>query len=131
MLGIILGVIYFVVGITGFFLTSAYPFAAASGPRMIDLFQTNPLQNLGHIAVGVAMLIAGLVGPQVSRIINILVGLLFLLLGGVAVLVSAGNNPLNILALNGADAVLYFASAVVLLAVGLGSDRRAPAAGAS
>ena len=131
MLGIVLGVLYFAMGITGFFITSDTAFTGTAGPRILDLFETNPLQNLGHIAVGVALLVAALISIPVSRIINILAGLLFVLLGGIAILVSGGTNPLNLLAFNGADAVLYFASAVVLLAVGIGTEKAVPAAGAS
>jgi hypothetical protein len=122
-LGIALGVVYLVVGITGFFLTSDTGFSATSGPRLLDLFEVNPLHNLGHIAVGAALLIAALLGARISRFANGIIGALFFLLGGAGVLISGGNNPLNILALDGADNVLYFATAVVLLAVAVGADR--------
>jgi hypothetical protein len=123
LLGIFLGIVYTIDGIYGFFLTSATPFAAASGPKVLDLFQTNPLHNLVHVVVGVALLTAALVGPRAAKAMNTVLGAVFLLVGVVGFVVTGGGNPLNILALNGADTVLNFASAVVLLCVGLGADR--------
>jgi hypothetical protein len=59
---------------------------------------------------------------------NTVLGAIFLLVGVVGFVVTGGGNPLNILALNGADTVLNFATAVVLLCVGLGADRVARSA---
>jgi hypothetical protein len=58
---------------------------------------------------------------KAARTTNTIVGAAYLLLGlvGLFILESAAN----ILALNGADNVLHFASAAVLLAVGLGADK--------
>jgi hypothetical protein len=123
LLGIVMGVVYLVAGVTGFFLTSSTGFAATSGPRLLDLFEVNPLHNLLHIATGAVLLIAALVAAWLSRPVNLVMGACLFLLGGAGALISSGNNPLNILALDGADNVLYFASAVVLLAVAIGADR--------
>lgn len=123
LLGLALGVVYLIAGVTGFFLTSSTGFAATSGPRLLDLFEINPLHNLLRVAVGAALLIAALSAVRLSRWVNLVIGACLFLLGGAGVLISSGNNPLNILALNGADNVLNFAIAVVLLAVALGSDR--------
>ncbi|HEY4270268.1 MAG TPA: DUF4383 domain-containing protein [Galbitalea sp.] len=123
LLGIIFGVIYLVVGVFGFFLTSATAFLGTSGPLFIGLFQVNPLQNLGHVVAGAALLIAGLAGARGARVINGLLGAVFLVLGIIGLVVAGGNNPLNIFAFNGADNVLHFATAVVLLAVSIGADK--------
>jgi hypothetical protein len=122
LLGIFLGIVYAIDGIYGFFLTSDTTFAATSGPKVLDLFQTNPLHNLVHVVVGLALLTAALVGPRSAKAMNTVLGAVFLLVGVVGFVVT-GGNPLNILALNGADTVLNFATAVVLLCVGLGADR--------
>jgi hypothetical protein len=61
--------------------------------------------------------------PVYRALANTIIGAVYLLLGVVGLLLVGGDNPLNVLALNGADNVLHFASAVVLLAVGLGADR--------
>ena len=123
LLGIFLGIVYTIDGIYGFFLTSETSFAATSGPKVLDLFQTNPLHNLVHVVVGLALLTAALVGPRAAKAMNTVLGAVFLLVGVVGFVVTGSGNPLNILALNGADTVLNFASAVVLLCVGLGADR--------
>jgi hypothetical protein len=123
LLGIFLGIVYLIDGIYGYFLTSDTSFLSISGPKVIDLFETNPLHNLVHVIVGIALLTAALVGPRTSKATNTTFGAIFLLVGVVGLLLSGGNNPLNILALNGADNVLNFATAAILLAVGIGADR--------
>jgi len=125
LLGIIFGVIYLLVGVFGFFLTSATAFTGTSGPLFIGLFQVNPLQNLGHLAAGIILLVAGLAGPRAARFVNGLLGAVFFVLGIVGLVVAGGSNPLNIFAFNGADNILHFATAVVLLAVAIGADRSA------
>jgi hypothetical protein len=112
-----------VIGILGFFITSSTGFVATSGPKLLGLFEINPLHNVAHLIIGAALLIAGLSGARAARGLNSTIGAVYLLLGIVGLLIAGGNNPLNILALNGADNVLHFASAVVLLAVGIGADR--------
>jgi hypothetical protein len=123
LLGIFLGVVYLLDGIYGFFLTSDTTFFAISGPKVVDLFETNPLHNLVHLVVGIALLVSGLVGARAAKAMNTTLGALFLLVGVVGLLLSSGTNPLNILAINGADNVLNFATAVLLLCVGIGADR--------
>ena len=125
LLGVVFGVVYLLVGILGFFITSTTGFVATSGPRLLGLFEINPLHNVAHLLIGAALLIAGLSGARAAKVLNTTVGAVYLLLGVVGLLIANGNNPLNILALNGADNVLHFGSAVVLLAVGLGADRAA------
>ena len=131
LLGIFLGIVYTIDGIYGFFLTSETSFASTSGPKVLDLFQTNPLHNLVHVVVGLALLTAALVGPRAAKAMNTVFGAVFLLVGVVGFVVTGSGNPLNILALNGADTVLNFATAVVLLCVGLGADRVARSAKAA
>jgi hypothetical protein len=126
-LGIFFGVIYLVAGICGFFLTSSITFTGASGAFLIGLFEVNPLHNLIHIVAGVVLLLAALVGTRTAKLANTGLGAIFLIVGIIGLFVASSGNPLNILALNAADNVLNFATAVVLLAVGLGADKAAPA----
>ena len=124
LLGIFLGVVYLIDGIYGFFLTSDTGFFATSGPKIADLFGTNPFHNVLHVAVGLALLIAGLVGPRVSKGMNTTLGAIYLLVAvlGWILVIAGGNVPLNILAINGPDNVQNFVTAVLLLCVGLGAD---------
>jgi hypothetical protein len=64
---------------------------------------------------------AGLATVTAAKAVATVVGAVFLVLGIAGLFVI--GSPVNVLALNGADNVLHFASAVVLLAVGLGADR--------
>jgi hypothetical protein len=123
LLGLVLGVVYLLVGILGFFLTSDTGFAATTGPKFIDLFEVNPLHNLVHLAVGIILFVTALVGVRSARIANMTLGAIFLLVGVVGLLLASPSNALNILAINGADNVLNFATAVVLLCVGFGADK--------
>lgn len=127
LLGIFLGVIYLLDGIYGFFLTSDTGFFATSGPKIFDLFGTNPFHNVLHVAVGVALLVAGLVGPRIAKGMNTTLGAVYLLVGilGWILVIAGGNVPLNILAINGPDNVQNFVTAVLLLCVGLGADASA------
>lgn len=120
---IVFGVLYFAIGIFGFFYTSDTTFIGSQGPAFIGLFGVNPLLNLIHLVFGVALLLSGLIGPFIAKLANSGIGALFLLLGGVGLFIFEGNNPLNVFAFNGADSILHLATAVVLLAVGLGSER--------
>ena len=125
MLGIILGLIYVVIGVVGFFYTSATDFASTQGPLFIGLFEVNPLQNLIHLGLGIALLICGLVGVRSARVANLLAGLVFAGAGVLGLGLLAAPTA-NIFAFNGAADVLHFASAVVLLTVAIGADREAP-----
>jgi hypothetical protein len=123
LLGLVLGVVYLLFGILGFFLTSETGFAATTGPKVIDLFEVNPLHNLVHLVVGIVLVVTALVGIRPARIANMTLGAIFLLVGVVGLLLASPGNALNVLAINGADNVLNFATAVVLLCVGIGADR--------
>jgi hypothetical protein len=127
LLGIALGVFYLLFGVLGFFFTSSTGFLATAGPKLLGLFGTNPLHNLVHLAVGIALLVGGLSAVRAAKAINTTIGVLFLLVALAGLLIASSQNPLNILALNGADTLLNFASAVVLLVVGIGADPVVPA----
>ncbi|MDP9886650.1 MULTISPECIES: DUF4383 domain-containing protein [Micrococcaceae] len=120
----VFGAVYLLVGLLGFAVTSGIGFAATEGANLI-IFEVNPLHNVIHLAIGAALLLAGLRGTAGARTVNATVGAVYLLVGIVGLFLL--NSPLNIIALNGADNVLHLASAVLLLGVGLSLDK-APAA---
>jgi Domain of unknown function (DUF4383) len=119
-LGTVFGVVYLVVGLAGFAVTSGVGFAAVHGKALV-IFDVNPLHNLVHLAVGAVLLAGGLGGIRAAKSINTLVGAVYLLVGVVGLFLL--NSSANILALNGPDNVLHLASAVLLLGVGLSQDR--------
>ncbi|HEY4224469.1 MAG TPA: DUF4383 domain-containing protein [Pseudolysinimonas sp.] len=124
LLATILGAVYLVIGAAGFFVSSGYPLAGTGGGLLLGIFEVNVAHSAAHILIGAALLMAGLSSVRAARTVTTVVGTAYLVLGLVGLFVIGG--PFNVLALNGADNVLHFASSVVLLAVGLGADRSTP-----
>ena len=120
-LATILGVVYLVVGVIGFFVTAGIGFFSLSGRLLVGLLGTNPFLSALDVLIGAALLMGGLSTVAAAKTVTTIAGTVFLVLG-IAGLFIIGTT-FNVLALNGADNVLHFASAVVLLAVGLGADR--------
>ncbi len=125
LLAAILGAVYLVIGAAGFLVTSAHPVAGVRGGLLLGVFEVNAVHTALHLLIGAALLMAGLSSVRAARAVTTVVGTAYLVLGLAGLFVI--GTPVNVLALNGADNVLHFASAVVLLAVGLGADRNAPA----
>jgi len=117
------GAVFIVVGLLGFTVSGGHSIAGHTGGQLLGLFQVNSLHNLVHLAVGAVMVAAAIAGARAARSVNTLVGAVYLVLG-LAGLFIAGDSPLNIVALNGADNGLHLVIGAVLVAVGLGADRR-------
>ena len=126
LLGTVFGVVYLLVGLIGFIYTGVSNFAGTdTGDKILGIFEVNPLHNIVHLAIGALLLAAGR-AVSTAKGANTAVGAVYLLVGvlGLFILDSAAN----ILSLNSADNVLHFASAAVLLGVGLTADKRTRAA---
>lgn len=117
----IFGAVYVLVGLLGFAVTGGVGFLATEGGLLLGIFAVNPLHNIAHLLIGGALLIAGLTSVRAAKIVNIVVGAAYLLLGIVGFFL-VGTSA-NILALNVPDHFLHLGSAIVLLAVGLGTER--------
>jgi hypothetical protein len=122
LVGTIFGAAYVVVGLLGFAYTGGVGFAATDGELLLGIFEVNPLHNIAHLLIGAALLIAGLSSVRAAKGANTTVGAVYLLLGIVGFFLV--DTPANILALNTPDHFLHLASALVLLGVGIGADRR-------
>lgn len=122
-LGLVLGAIYLLIGLVGFLLTGFDGFVSTDGPLLLGLFEINPLHNIVHLGVGALLLFGALKGTPTSRKVNILVGVVYLLVGVLGPFLT--GSEANILALNSADHFLHIGSALALLAVGFGADRSA------
>jgi hypothetical protein len=122
LLGVIFGAVYLLVGILGFFVTGGVEFFGTEGNLLLGIFMVNPFHNIVHLLIGAALLIGGLSSVSAAKATNTTIGAAYLLVGLIGLFI-AGDNPANILALNAADNVLHFASAILLLAVGLGAER--------
>ena len=115
----VFGAVYLLVGLAGFLVTGGLPFAGQQGNALV-VFDVNPLHNVVHLGIGLALLLASR-SVAGARATNTTIGGVYLLVGVLGLfLIGSGAN---ILALNGADNVLHLASAVLLLAVGLGADK--------
>ena len=123
-IGLIFGAIYIVIGIVGFTATTGVGFFATDGGLLLGIFEVNLAHNLAHLVIGAALFIAALASAKLSALANSAVGAAYLLLGIAGLFLV--DSQFNYLALNVADNVLHFASAAVLLAVGLGALRPAP-----
>jgi Domain of unknown function (DUF4383) len=120
----VFGGVYIAVGILGAFEKTG-GFAATSGGKLIGIFEVNPLHNLAHLLIGGVLLASSLGGESIATATNIAVGGVYLLLGVLGLFIL--DSSANILALNGADNILHFASALALLGVGLAAPRLARA----
>jgi hypothetical protein len=90
-------------GIVGFGVTGVTDPLRTVGERLAML-EVNPLQNLLHLAIGLALIAAGAAGPEPARIATLLAaasfgvaGLLGLALTGTDGNVLAVNQPANVL----------------------------------
>ena len=121
LLASVFGAVYLLVGLLGFTATSGVGFFDVKGGLLLGIFEVNVFHNVAHLLIGAALLIAGLSSVRASKTVNTTVGAAYLLLGVVGLFIL--NSAANILAINSADNVLHFASAVVLLGVGVGADK--------
>jgi hypothetical protein len=113
LVALVFGAGYLVLGAGGFFV--------AEDGLLFGVFSVNPVQNATHLAIGAALLVAGLAGLRPAAIVNAVTGAVCLLLGLAGLFVV--GTEFNLLALSGAGNVLHFGSAVLLLAVGAGAER--------
>ncbi|MGN7969437.1 DUF4383 domain-containing protein [Microbacterium sp. 22296] len=120
----VFGAVYLLVGLLGFAVTGGVGFIATEGNLLLGIFAVNPLHNIAHLLIGGALLVAGLANARAAKGVNTTVGAVYLLLGIVGFFLV--GTAANILALNTADHFLHLASAVVLLGVGLGTERSIP-----
>jgi hypothetical protein len=120
--GYVFGAVYLLIGLVGFAVTGFQSFAAAEGPGVGELlvFQVNPLLNLVHILIGVALLAGAGAGELTARSLALLVGAAYAVVGVLGFFV-VGNESLNILALDMADNWLHIGTAIVAFAAAAAS----------
>ena len=115
---LVIGVVYLLIGIAGFFVTGFENFAEHTDKALLG-FEINPLHNIVHILVG----LAGIALSRTLRTARTYGWLLAVAYGAVFVygLFAAGReDEVNFLSLNGADNVLHLVSALAGLAIALG-----------
>lgn len=115
-LALIIGAVYTLIGILGFFVTGFDDFASESGRTLLG-FEVNPLHNIVHLVIGVAGLVLArtLSGARTyGWLLAIGYGLTFLY-----GLFAVGNPDLNFLSLNWADNWLHLVSTIAGLVIAL------------
>jgi threonine/homoserine/homoserine lactone efflux protein len=115
--GTVFGATYVLVGLLGFAITRHVEFAGMEGHKLLGIFMVNPLHNIVHLAVGATLFAAARGTERAAAGVNAAVGAVYLLVGVVGLFVL--DKSANILALNAADNALHFASAALLLVVGV------------
>ena len=121
LLAMVVGAIYLVLGGLGFVASAGHAFFGTKGGMLLGVFEVNAFQNIVHILFGAALLMAGTSPVRAAKTVNTVVGTACLVLGIVGLYLVDG--PANVFALNAPDQTLHLATAVVLLAAGLGADR--------
>jgi len=110
---LVFGAVYVLVGMLGFIDP-----LVDDQDKLLGIFGVNGLHNVAHFAVG-ALLLFGSRSPDTARLVNLVVGVVYLLLGILGlfgILVEEGqgldlnNNP--------ADTALHFATAALALYFG-------------
>jgi uncharacterized membrane protein YuzA (DUF378 family) len=128
LLALVIGVVYTLVGVAGFFVTGFENFAAETDKTLAG-FEINPLHNLVHLVIGLA-------GLALWRRLDTARTYGWLLAAGYGLtflygLFAAGNGDINFLSINGADNGLHLVSAAAGVAIALwpaGRTARADAA---
>ncbi|WP_423920498.1 DUF4383 domain-containing protein [Frigoribacterium sp. 2-23] len=120
-LGILVGVVFVLLGFCGFFVYNPGTFFDTTGDRLFEVWGTNPAHTLIWIVIGAGLLIAGFSGGGSARSINGLVGVVFVVLGIVGFFVM--GTDVNFLALNLADNITHLIAGVLLLLTAAGADR--------
>lgn len=111
---LVFGVVYLLVGIVGFAVTGFDNFAEKTFDDELIIFALNPLHNIVHIVIGLA-LVGGSRTHQTAKQVNTIVGVAFVLvfiLGMVGALeflaIEDAAEPDNYLHLATAALALYF-----------------------
>ena len=122
LIGGVVGAVFVVVGLLGFTVSGDHAFAGHAGANLV-LFQVNGLHNVVHLAVGIVLILAAIAGTRAARTANTGIGAVYLVLGVLGLFLPT-SSAVNVIALNGADNALHMVIGLVLVAFGLGADRR-------
>ncbi len=123
-LALVVGIIYTLLGILGFFITGFENFAAETDKTLLG-FEINPLHNIVHLVIG----LAGLALSRTLATARTYGWLLAIGYGAAFIygLFAVGNSDLNFLSLNTTDNILHLVSTLVGLAIALFPVRNQPA----
>lgn len=126
--GYVVGVIYLIVGVTGFLVTGVHAYDLLTEPHTghyLMGFELNGLHNFVHLFVGSALLVAAADTEVTAQIVVLAVSAVYGLVGIVGFF--ALSQSWNILAVNMMDNFLHLATAAAGVGVVLLSRREAMA----
>jgi hypothetical protein len=115
MFALVVGVVYLLVGIVGFFVTGFDGFAAEHGEKLV-IFHLNPLHNIVHVLLG-AVWIGAARSHDAAKGVNTLFGAVLLLVFVLGLFdanflaIDGAGDPDNYLHLVTGAASLYFGTA--------------------
>ncbi|MBI9116115.1 DUF4383 domain-containing protein [Sanguibacter suaedae] len=120
-LALVIGVVYLLVGVVGFFVTGFEGFTEHDHDQTLLGFAINPLHNIVHILIGV-LGVALWNKRSTARIYGWILAVGY---GAASIygLIVAGDAEGNILNINGADNGLHIASTLAGLAIALWPER--------
>jgi hypothetical protein len=117
---LVFGVVYLVVGLVGFAVTGFDNFAGNTNEKLL-VFAINPLHNVAHLGVG-ALLLIGSSRHETAKSVNLVVGIVYLLLG---ILGLAGGVVVeDLLNNNAADTFLHLGTAALAIYFGTAGAAR-------
>ena len=121
-LALVIGAVYLLVGVLGFFVTGFDGFAEHDHDRTLLGFAINPLHNIVHLLIGLVGL-ALWSTPGRARTFGWLLAIGY---GAAFVfgLIAVNNPSINFLNINAADNVLHVLSAAAGLAIALWPQRK-------
>lgn len=117
-LALVIGVVYILVGILGFFVTGFDGFAEPDGELLLGIFEVNPLHNIVHLLIGAAGVALWNTLPR-ARLYGWLLAIGYGATFVFGLFVASSDEPANFLALNVADNWLHLLSALAGLAIAL------------
>jgi hypothetical protein len=122
---LLLGAVYFLLGLLGFFFLGDTSSASLAGRDTDDVMlglELNAITNVLHLVMGVAGLICAtsLVRARAYGVGLAVVGAVLFVFGVVAV----GNPAINVLSLNWGDNILHLVTALVGVGLAVGPVRR-------
>lgn len=121
--GHIAGSAYVAVGLLGFATTGVTGFTAPRGAHLLGL-ELNPLHNVLHLALGLALIVGAARGEETARTLALVAAATYGVLGLLGLTVVGTDG--NVLALNTADNVLHLVTAAAATTAALASRGDTP-----
>lgn len=118
------GIVYLVVGLVGFAVTGFGDFVGTEG-HILVLFEVNPLHNIVHLGVGIALIAGAASNSAGLRGVAWTIAGVYALTGVLGFFIA--GTDFNILALNTADHFLHLTTAAILVWVAAQTRVDAPA----